>query len=121
MKLLVKTFSILSLLALLWQSGCGSARPHLRSESASAEYQQILERINGIVGNQLDLNKNEVDVNVPLSKQKKPADELDVVEIIMNIEEAFDIEIQDEEAGKSLAALSVKELADIVSKKKSLK
>jgi acyl carrier protein len=61
----------------------------------------------------------EVDVDVPLSKQKKSADELDVVEIIMNVEDAFNIEIKDEEVGGRDS--SVKILADIVSQKKSLK
>ena len=51
-----------------------------------------------------------------MSKQKKEADELDVVEIIMNVEVAFNIEIKDEEVG--VTDLSVKKLADIVSQKK---
>ena len=67
----------------------------------------------------------EVVVDLPLSKQKKAADELDVVEIIMNVEEAFSIEIKDEEVGESLEKisgdLSFKKLADIVIKKKSSK
>jgi len=70
-------------------------------------------------------NVREVDVDVPLSKQKRAADELDVVEIIMNVENAFNIEIKDEEVGESLGELgrelSVKKLAEIVSEKKSLK
>lgn len=132
MRPLIKTLSILSLLAASLQSGCGNMTPHQSSggkpasvESASFEYQRIVERISSIVGKQLDLNVREVDMNVPLSKQKKAADELDVVEIIMNVEEAFNIEIKDEEVGESLEDvskdLSVKKLADIVSKKKSLK
>ena len=84
-----------------------------------------MERISDIVGKQLDLNVREVDVNVPLSKQKKAADELDVVEIIMNVEEAFGIEIKDEEVGESLEEVSrdltIKMLADIVSRRKTLK
>jgi acyl carrier protein len=87
--LLVETLLMLSLLAPLLQAGCGSA--------ASPVYQQIVERISGIVGRQLDLNVSEVNIDVPLSKQKKAADELDVVEIIMNVEDAFNIEINDEE------------------------
>ena len=116
MQVLIKTFSTLSLLAPLLLAGCGSATPH---QPSSSEYQGILERISGIVGKQLDLNVREVDVDVPLSKQKKAADELDVVEIIMNVEDAFNIEIKDEEVGGRDS--SVKKLADIVSQKKSLK
>lgn len=101
------------MLALVVLVGCG--RP---GEVAPDEYQQIVERIREIVGNQLDLNAGQVDVDVPLSKQKKAADELDVVEIVMTVEEAFNIEIKDEEASKDL---SVKKLADIVSRKKSHK
>ena len=77
------------------------------------------------MGTQLDLDVRDVDADLPLSKQKKAADELDVVEIIMNVEEAFGIEIKDEEVGGSLGEvskdLSVKKLADIVSRKKSRK
>jgi acyl carrier protein len=117
------------------QAGCGSAarrqsperkpREVATVQSAPSDYQRIVERISDIVGKQLDLNVREVDVDVPLSKQKKAADELDVVEIIMNVEEAFSIEIKDEEVGESLEEvgrdLTIKKLADVVSKKKSLK
>ena len=114
--MLIKTLSTLSLLAPLLLAGCGSAKHH---QPSSSEYQRIVERISGIVAKQLDLNMREVDVDVPLSKQKKSADELDVVEIIMNVEDAFNIEIKDEEVGGRDS--SVKKLADIVSQKKSLK
>ncbi|HVQ37806.1 MAG TPA: hypothetical protein VMS31_09745 [Pyrinomonadaceae bacterium] len=86
---------------------------------------RVVESITQIVGKQLDLTVHEVDAEAPLTKQKKPADEVDVVEIVMNVEDAFNIEIKDEEVGESLekiaAHLSVKKLADIVAKKKSLK
>ena len=80
--LLIKTLSVLSLLAPLLQAGCGSPATH---QPASSEYQRIVERIRGIVGSQLDLDVREVEMDVPLSKQKKAADELDVVEIIMAV------------------------------------
>ncbi|HEX7176615.1 MAG TPA: hypothetical protein VF240_15225 [Pyrinomonadaceae bacterium] len=134
--LLIKTaLTLASVLAPLLQAGCGSAPPHRPSESkprvvapaqsASSDHQRIVEKISAIVAKQLDLEVREVDVNVPLSKQKKAADELDVVEIVMNVEDAFGIEIKDEEIGESLEVvsrdLSVKKLADIVSKKRSPK
>jgi acyl carrier protein len=109
---------MLFLLSPLLQSGCGSATTQRGSESAAAD-QQIVERVRGIVAKQLDLKVQEVDVDVPLSKLKKPADELDVIEIIMNVEEAFSIEIKDDEVASG--NLSVKALANIVSRKKSLK
>jgi len=131
-QLQIKTLSMLSLLALLLQAGCGSATPRQApgepgkvgsGEPTSSEYQRIVDTITGIVGKQLDLNVGEVDMDAPLSKQKNPADELDVVEIIINVEDAFNIEIKEEDVGKTLGQisgdLSVKKLADIVSKKKS--
>ena len=114
MQRLIKTFFVLSLLALVSQAGCGS----VTSVESAAQYQRIVERITEIVGNQLDLEVRDVDVDVPLSKQKKAADELDVVEIIMTVETAFNIEIKDEDVSRDL---SVRKLADIVSKKKNLK
>lgn len=116
MQLLINRLSILSVFAPFLLTACGSATP---PQPSSSEYQRTLERISTIVGKQLDLNVREVDVDVPLSKQKKAADELDVVEIIMNVEEAFNIEIKDEEVG--VKDLSVKKLADIVSQQKSRK
>ena len=134
MLLIKMTMTLAGVLAPLLHAGCGNAPPPQPSErkpteaavqSASSDYQRILEKISGIVGKQLDLNVRDVDVDVPLSKQKKAADELDVVEIIMNVEEAFGIEIKDEElrgsVGEVSRDLSVKKLADIVSKKRSLK
>ena len=120
---------MLSLLAPLLLTGCGPAKPHEpygkpgegAAVESAPEYQRIVERISEIVGHQLDLNAREVDVDVPLSKQKKAADDLDIVEIVMTVEEAFKIEIKDEEVGESFRDLTVKRLADIVSKKKSLK
>jgi len=109
---------MLCLLSLILQSGCGSATPQQGSESA-AEDQRIVETIRVIVAEQLDLKVQEVDVDVPLSKLKKPADELDVIEIIMNVEEAFSIEIRDDEVASG--TLSVKALANTVSRKKSSK
>lgn len=73
----IKTISMLSFLAALLQAGCGSATPH---QPASADYQRIVERISGIVGEHLDLNVREVDVDLPLSKQKKAADELELLQ-----------------------------------------
>lgn len=113
--LLIKPLTTLCLLAPLLLAGCGSAS----HQPSSPEYQRIVERISLIVGKQLDLNVREVDVDAPLSKQKKAADELDVVEIVMNVEQAFNVEIKDEEVGAG--DLSVKKLADIMSQKMSRK
>jgi acyl carrier protein len=94
------------------------------SRAAPSERQQIQERITEIVAKQLGIEPGSVDVNLPLSKQKVAADELDVVEIVMRIEEELDIEIKDEEIGDTVGditqSLSVKKLAEIVSKKMNL-
>jgi len=125
--------SLLSSLGLLLSFGCGTMSFQQSSEgklkevpaaqSVSSDYQRIVEGISSIVGKQLDLNASEIEVDVPLTKQKKPADELDVVEIVMSVEEAFKIEIKDEEVGEHLddvsRTLSIRKLADIVAKKKS--
>lgn len=90
--------------------------------SVSSDDEQILSRIRNIVAKQLSLDASAIDVDVPLSKQKVAADELDVVEIIMNVEDAFGIEIKDEEVsnpeGRLNDDLSVRKLADIVVRKK---
>ena len=134
--MLMKTkLSLLTVLAFLLQAGCSRTTPRQPSQekpkevtsnqSVSPDYQQVVERIRAIVGEQLGLNAGEVNVDLPLLKQKKAADELDLVEIIMNVENTFNVEIKDEEVGQSLEErgrdLSVKKLADIVAKKKSLK
>jgi len=95
------------------------------TQSVSSDYEQILSEVRGIVAKQLTLDASAVDVDAPLSKQKVAADELDVVEIIMNVEESFGVEIKDEEIsnpeGHLKDDLSVRKLADIVAKKKGKK
>jgi acyl carrier protein len=87
------------------------------------ERQHIQDKITEIVARQLGIEPGSVDVNLPLSKLKVAADELDVVEIIMRIEEELDIEIKDEEiddAGDITQSLSVKKLVEIVAKNKNV-
>lgn len=116
-------------------SGCGN-KSHSQSlnpkaegdkatRSVSTDDEQILSGIRNIVAKQLSLEASAVDVDVPLSKQKVAADELDIIEIIMNVEETFGIEIKDEEVslpeGHLTDDLSVRKLADIVAQKKGKK
>ena len=86
-----------------------------------ADRQQLENSIRALVAEILQVTPDEVDVSAPLSKQKVAADELDTIEIVMEIEEAFGIEIRDEEIsgpdGELLADLSVKRLADVVAAK----
>ena len=89
------------------------------------DYEQIKKRIVDIVAKQLGIESKEINVDAPLSKQKIAADELDVVEIIMNVEDAFSVEIKDFDDDAKVKdipnAVSVKKLADIVFEKKKQK
>lgn len=100
------------------------AKPIVQS-SATIDDGEIVNRIRHIVAKQLNLDAKEIDIDAPLSKQKIAADELDVVEIIMTVEESFNIEIKDEEIGgsdiKELTKLSVRQLAELVTRKKEVK
>ncbi len=54
-------------------------------QSNLPDYEQIKKRIVDIVAKQLGIESKEVTADTPLSKQKIAADELDVVEIIINL------------------------------------
>ena len=92
-----------------------------RRQPIPADRQQLENSIRALVAEVLRVTPDEVDVSAPLSKQKVAADELDTIEIVMEIEETFGIEIRDEEIsgpdGEMLADLSVKRLADVVAAK----
>ena len=97
----------------------GSSRARANADKLS---QDVLSGVRRIVAEALRLTPEEVNVDAPLSKQKNPADELDVVEIVMMVEEAYQVQINDEEIGGTLdhvaTNLTVRKLADIVVKKK---
>ena len=128
---------LLSLICLiaLTNFGCGNKPPSTTSTNGQTanvanrpsqlDNQQVLPVIRDIVAKILSIEPNAVDVNAPLSRQKIAADELDVVEIVMGVEEAFGVEIKDEEIadgkGEISVDLSVKKLAEIVSMKKARK
>jgi acyl carrier protein len=65
----------------------------------------------------------QIDVAKPLVSQG--ADELDIVEIVMAIEEVFEIEIPDSAIGEKIGevskTLTVQKLAEIVSKQQKTK
>jgi acyl carrier protein len=90
------------------------------SNSSAQNQDQILTKVREIVARKLELAPDAINVDIPLSKQKAPGDELDAVEIILDIEDEFHIEIKEEETGgtEQLAdRLTVRKLADIVAKK----
>src|SRR4028118_163845 len=121
MKLAIALIAASSLL-----SGCGNQSQSQTSntktegdkpaQSVSTDKEQILSETRNIVARQLSLEASAVEVDVPLSKQKVAADELDIVEIIMVIEETYGIEIKDEEVinpeGQLKDDLSVRQLVD---------
>ena len=58
-----------------------------------------LDKIKGIIAEQLGVDEEEVKLGTNLAKDLE-ADSLDAVEIIMAIEDEFDIEVPDEDAEK---------------------
>ena len=104
------------------QNSSNNNKAAANSESALSEDQRIQKVIIDIVAKQLGVEQASVDINIPLSKQKAPADELDVVEIILTIEEKLGAEIKDEEIGETVqgatTGLTIKKLVEVVSKKK---
>ncbi len=128
-----KQFNIsTTLLVFLIQLGCAdktSSQMSLiknvensRKQSDLPNYEQIKKRIVDIVAKQLGIESKDIYSDAPLSKQKIAADELDVVEIIMNVEDAFNIEIKEIDDGAKVKdipnAVSIKKLSDIVYEKK---
>ena len=59
----------------------------------------VLEKLIGLLSEQLDIDPDEVNENTDIINDLG-ADSLDVYQIIMGIEEEFDIEIPNEEAEK---------------------
>ena len=57
----------------------------------------IFEKIQDIIAQQLDVDPSDISMDTNLTKDLE-ADSLDAVEIIMAIEEEFDIEIPDDQA-----------------------
>jgi len=59
----------------------------------------VLEKLRAIIAEELGVDKDEVTPEASLSEDLG-ADSLDAVELIMAIEEEFDVEIEDSEATK---------------------
>ena len=59
----------------------------------------VFEKIKEIVAEQLDVDTSEITLETSLTKDLE-ADSLDAVEVIMEIEDEYGIEIPDEEAEK---------------------
>jgi acyl carrier protein len=114
-----------SILVLSPQPSC---RPQPASETGSQtafSQEQIVAKVRKIVAKKLAVDPNAIDVDIPLSKQKQSADELDAVEIILDVEAAFQTEIKEEEVGGTSPGLadrlSVRRLSEIVQQRKAEK
>ncbi len=59
----------------------------------------ILEKVKKLISEQLDVEESEIELESSFQDDLE-ADSLDVVELVMAIEDEFDIEIPDEEAEK---------------------
>lgn len=69
------------------------------------------ERVKKVLVEQLDVSEDEVTLQASIIDDLG-ADSLDVVEIIMGLEEEFDVEIPDEEAEKLTTVQKVVEYVD---------
>lgn len=67
----------------------------------------VLEKVKGIVADQLDVDEEKVVAEASITEDLG-ADSLDVVDLVMSIEEEFDIEIPDD------AVEEIKTVGDIV-------
>ncbi|MDE6275681.1 MAG: acyl carrier protein [Clostridia bacterium] len=67
----------------------------------------VLEKLSKIIAEQLGMKQNEITQDTSL-KEDLQADSLDIVEIIMSIEEEFDIQVDDDDA------LNFKTVGDVV-------
>lgn len=96
------------------------ATTRVTTQSAPARQtdEELVATVKSIVAKQLSKDPNAIDVKVPLSKLG--ADELDIVEIVLEVETQLNITIKDEEIGDgdSFKTLSTENLIDIVKKKK---
>jgi acyl carrier protein len=59
----------------------------------------VFERVKDIIVNQLDVDESQVTMEASFAEDLD-ADSLDVVELVMEFEDEFDLEIADEEAEK---------------------
>jgi acyl carrier protein len=102
----------LLLSSLIFCCGCGSGPT-----------KQTLERVRSEVATILKKDAAKIDVERPLVAQG--ADDLDIVEIVMALEEAFGVEIPDSALGENVSeatkTLTVQELAQIVTRQQKAK
>ena len=95
-------------------SGCGSKQQKQTQSSPQSPVERVRLEVAGILGKKA----GDIDISKPLTEQG--ADELDIVEIVMALEEAFKVEIPDSAIGETVSevskTLTVEKLTEIVSK-----
>ncbi len=96
------------LMASLLACGCGSPPS-----------QPTLDRVRSEVASILQKESAQINVATPLVAQG--ADELDIVEIVMAVEDEFNVEIPDSEIGEAGKTLTVQKLAEIVYRRSNCK
>lgn len=74
----------------------------------------ILEKVKNLISEQLDFDESEIELESSFQDDLE-ADSLDVVELVMALEDEFDIEIPDEEAEK---ITTVKDAVDYIENNK---
>ena len=95
-------------------SGCGGKQQKQTRSSSQSPVERVRLEVAGILGKKA----GDIDISKPLTEQG--ADELDIVEIVMALEEAFKVEIPDSAIGETVSevskTLTVEKLTEIVSK-----
>jgi acyl carrier protein len=71
---------------------------------------EILEKVKGIVSKQLEVKLEDLNENTSFVNDLN-ADSLDSVEVVMNLEDEFDITVPDE---KSIKILTIKDAVDVL-------
>ncbi len=82
--------------------------------STGEQAMPVAEKVKQIIVEQLGVDENQVDANASFVDDLG-ADSLDIVELVMAFEEAFDIDIPDEDAEK---ITTVKQAIDYIEAKK---
>jgi acyl carrier protein len=95
----------------LYQTRMG-LRDFFEIQSEEMEHMAVEEKVKQIIVEQLQVDEAEVTPNASF-QEDLGADSLDVVELVMQFEEAFDLEIPDEDAEK---IKTVKDAIDYIDK-----
>ena len=119
----IRSLASAILVALLWCAGCGS-KPASQAQSVAQEQPeaQMVERVRSEAAKILKKEGAQIDVAKPLVAQG--ADDLDIVEIVMAVEETFKVEIPDSAIDDNAAGgktLTVQKLAQIISAQRKTK